>query len=71
MNIERLKQISLVEGFLEDYLERGLDYIKSEESDRVEKALVAWQVLSLGLRDLRLENLELREKLESIKSSLA
>ena len=67
MNIERLKQIAFAEGAVEDFIESSLKGAAPELTEQAAKLMSSWQMLSIGLKELREENIVLSEKLERAK----
>ena len=70
MDITHLKQISLAEGHVEDFIERTVEDAEPDVADQAAKLSAAWLIIVAGLKELRQENLELENKLVLAKSAL-
>jgi hypothetical protein len=71
MQIEELKKMAYMEGFIEDFLDDGL--AKLTEAGAVKHAdelKAAWLVLTAGIAKLRQENQNLQNCLQTARQAL-
>ena len=71
MKIERLKQIAFAEGVIEKFIEDKTNSPEPDDVSQAERIALAWQVLSVGLKELRQENLNLALKMTEASDLLS
>lgn len=71
MNIEELKKLSYMEGFVEDALEQTVALlIEQGASKHAQELKDAWLILTAGIQKLRTENQSMQNKLQLIQQGL-
>jgi hypothetical protein len=70
MDITRLKQLAQAEGHIEDFIERTVADAAPDVADQAARLNAAWLIIATGLKDLRLENSDLENKLALAKNAL-
>jgi hypothetical protein len=70
MNITKLQQLSQAEGHVEDFIERTVADAEEDVADQAARLSAAWLIIVAGLKELRLENSDLENKLVLAKSAL-
>lgn len=71
MNIEELKKLSYMEGFVEDALEQNVALlIEQGAAKHAQELKDAWLILTAGIQKLRSENQSMQNKLALIQQGL-
>lgn len=71
MNIEELKKMAYMEGFVEDFLEQGVAALTEQGATKHAQELKdAWLILTAGIQKLRQENAAMQNKLALIQQGL-
>jgi len=71
MQIEELKKMAYMEGFVEDYLDEAHKKLTEEGNVKhAEELKQAWLILTAGIQKLRQENQAMQHKLAGVHSLL-